>query len=214
MAAFRRLTPAQLQGLTDEELIDYLDRAREAGDASAQREAIGYLAYSFEGIIKARVTAAVPKREVEDVTGEVMHSLVRAAFDGKLIGQFGAFVRTITKRRIADFHRDRKRRPRTDSLAEEHEGDGEISGGRAQVDDELGAADLRDVIGRLLATRNPLHQKVIRLYGPGVAGFENLSAEEVCDRIAADGSGDAMSVDNVAKIWSRFKGDLRRQLDD
>lgn len=213
MADFRRLPPHELERLADGGLVDYLDAARTAGDALAQKEAIGYLAWAFEPMIRARVRSAVPVEDHDDVLMEVMHSLARAAFEGKLIGQFGAFVKTITQRRIADFYRDRERTLEADPLADDHEGDDEVRGGRAKVEDGTGAVDLLDVIERVLKTRNPLHQKVIRLYGGGVDGFEDLPADEVCDRIAADGSGETVTVDNVAKIWSRFKSDLREQLD-
>ena len=64
----------------------------------------------------------------------------------------------------------------------------------------------------MLATREPMHRKVIGLYGPEVAGFMNLSAAEVKEAIDGDDSGDTVSVDNVAQIWSRFKRDLRDEL--
>lgn len=65
----------------------------------------------------------------------------------------------------------------------------------------------------MLASRNEMHQRVIRLYGPNVAGFMDLPAEEVKVRIDAAPGNEAVSVDNVAQIWSRFKRDLRAELD-
>ena len=119
----------------------------------------------------------------------------------------------MTERRIADFTRTAKRRPDEAPLAEENADDDDVAGGQPSTADETGLIDHLDAVGRVLETRNPLHRKVIRLYGAGVPGFEDLSADQVCERIAADGSGERMSVDNVAQIWSRFKRDLKGELD-
>ena len=39
---------------------------------------------------------------------EVMVSMLNSTFDGKVIGEFRAFMFKITARRIADFHRKRE----------------------------------------------------------------------------------------------------------
>jgi hypothetical protein len=44
-----------------------------------------------------------------------------------------------------------------------------------------------------------------------VCGFENLTAAETCDRLAAEGEN--VSADNVAQIWSRFRRRLEESLD-
>jgi RNA polymerase sigma factor (sigma-70 family) len=208
MAAFRRCPQSELDHLRDQELVDYLDAAREAEDNAALKDALGYLAFRFEGIVKARVVAKVPAEDVEDVTMEVLKSIVRGGFDGKLIAEFGAWVRTVTRRRIADYHRERERQPRLDSI---DSGDDERTGPEPIAEEETATAVIIDAVERVLAGRSELHQRVIRLYGPGMCGFEDLPAAEVCERLAAD--GDAVTADNVAQIWSRFKRDLRKDLD-
>ena len=71
MADFRRRPPHEFDHLSDQELVDYLDEARESGDGQAQREALGYLAWAFEPNIRARVAAKVPVEAIDDVVMEV-----------------------------------------------------------------------------------------------------------------------------------------------
>ncbi len=70
------------------------------------------------------------------------------------------------------------------------------------------------MVAAVLATREPMHQKVIRLYGPEVAGFMNLTAAETKAAIDGDGSGDTVSEANVNQIWSRFRRDVQGRLLD
>ena len=205
MADFRRRPPHELEHLKDQELVDYLDEAREAGATAALKEALGFLAFRFEGVIKARVAAKVPSEDIDDVAMEAMHSVIRSGFDGKLIAQFGAFVRTVTQRRIADYHRDREGDPGANSI--DGRGEEDERGVEPPAPDESGGVVVIDAVERVLGGRSELHQRVIRLYGPGVCGFDDLPAADVCERLAED--GDSMSVDNVAQIWSRFKRDLQ-----
>ncbi len=129
-----------------------------------------------------------------------------------MVGEFGAFLKTITKRRVADYFRRGERHPDAKPLPGEHEGAEDIWGAGPSTKDETEMVALLDAVDRVFATLNPLHQKVVRLYGADVAGFDQLPADEVSARIGADGSGDQVGVDNVAKIWSRFLSDLRGEL--
>ncbi len=65
----------------------------------------------------------------------------------------------------------------------------------------------------MLETKSPLHQKVLRLYGAGLPGFEDLRGQDVADRINADDSEDTMTEANVNQIFRRFKLDLEAELD-
>lgn len=211
MSDFEPLPPDRLSALSDERLVAYAAAAHAAGDSAAERDALGILAYTWEPIIRARVALKVPAQDCDDVTVEVQESLIRSSFEGKLVGQFGAFLRTITQRRIADYHRVRERHPELaviDGGGTDDEG-GQVS---AIAADEAGAIELVAVVERVLATREPMHQKVIRLYGPEVAGFMNLSAAEVKAAIDGDDSDDTVSIANVAQIWRRFRVDLEEEL--
>ena len=219
MTEFRPLRESELDHLGDQALVDYIVAAREAGDAAAERRAVGVLAFAFEEIVKAwvRKDMGSAPQDVDDVVMDVMQSAIRSSFEGKVIGEFGSFLKTIAARRVVDYFRRRGRRPREAPLPAEHEGEGEgedgIWGVGPSHDGGAGVTELRDAVERVLASRSQMHRKVIRLYGPNVAGFMDLPAAEVKARIDADGSGDSVGVDNVAQIWSRFKRDLEAELD-
>ncbi len=212
MSDFEPLPQHRLGALPDDRLVAYAAAAHAAGDSAAERDALGVLAFAWEPFIRAKVASKVPEQDRGDVIVAVQESLIRASFEGKVIGQFGAFLRTITQRRIADYHRELKRRP---ELAVIDGGGGDEGVGQVTpaAPDETGAVDFLAVVERVLARRDPMHQKVIRLYGPEVAGFMNLSAAEVKAAIDGDDSGDTVSVANVAQIWRRFKVDLEEELD-
>lgn len=206
MSEFRALSESELDRLGNEALVGYIAEAREAGDLDAERRASNVLAYAFWGTVCAWVRRKVPRDDVEDVAQEVLASVLRSSFDGKVIGQFGAFLRTIAARRIADYHRDRERQLRGDPLPAEHEGDEDIWGEEPADEDETATIELRDLVDRVLATRSGVHREVIRLYGPNVAGFMDLPADEVAARV------DGMTPANVHQIWRRFKTDLEPAL--
>ena len=107
---------------------------------------------------------------------------------------------------IADYHRDRERRPDTDPLASEHEGEEDVWSEEPAHEAETAAVEIGDVVARVLATRSDAHQQVIQLYGPNMAGFMDLPADEVAARV------DGMTPANVHQIWRRFKTDLEAAL--
>ena len=136
----------------------------------------------------------------------VMESAIKSTFSGKVIGEFGSWINTITSRRIADYHRDREGK-QPSLLDEEHEGDEDLRGAGGETEPETALVEYRDAAERVLAERSELHQRVIRLYGPGHLGFLDLSGSEVCNEFAGN-SGQEMSEANVHQIWRRFKKDL------
>ena len=211
---FERRTHSELDRLGDDELLAYLAAAREAGDSEAVRAVVEVLIHGFWPQIIGWVSVATPKQDVQDVAQEVAASVVRSTFDGKAIGQFGAFVKTIAKRRVADYHRDRKRHPGADPLLSEHGGDEGPWGEEPSDEDGTAVVELREVVGRVRATRSEVHGEVIRLYGPNVAGFLDLSGEETAAKIGELFPGEKMSEANVHQIWKRFKTDLEAELGD
>ncbi|HEY6891414.1 MAG TPA: sigma factor, partial [Solirubrobacter sp.] len=101
---FRALAEAELVRLDDDALIAYVRSARAARHAS-ERLALAVLVYGHWHNVARRVALKVPPAAVEDVTSEVLMSALGAAFDGSSEGEFHVWLRTITARRIADFHR-------------------------------------------------------------------------------------------------------------
>lgn len=211
MTEFRALRESELDRLDNEAIVDYILAAREAGERESERRAVNVLANAFWPVICAWVRRKVPADDVEDVAQEALLSLLRSTFEGKLVGQFGAILKTITQRRIADYFRGRERRPDVTPLGGEHEGEEGVWAEEPASEDAAASVELRAVVEAVLAGRSELHQEVIRLYGPNVAGFLDLPADEVAARIT-DGGGE-MSPSNVHQIWSRFKRDLRAELD-
>ena len=209
---FERLSATRLGGLSDAALVDYVRAAREAGEREAEREAIGVLVFGFWPQIVGWVRMDTPAADVEDVVAETVASLMRASFDGKVVGQFGAFARTIAKRRVADYWRERERRIDADPLASDLKGDDDRWGGEPSSEADAAEIELRQVIDRVLAGRSDLHREVIRLYGPNVADFLDLSGDETAARINERFDGAAMTAANVHQIWKRFKSDLEREL--
>lgn len=213
MVDFEALPPHRLDRLSDEALVDYVAAAHDAGDQDAERAGLGLLAYAFEPQIRVWVGSTVPTEDIEDVVIVVQENLIRASFDGKVIGQMGALLKTISQRRAADYWRDRERRGDVQGNKGRLGDDGDRGQGPIpEALDEGGFVETMEAVDRVLATRNPLHQKVIRLYGPNVAGFMDLPADEVKAIVDGDDSDDTVSVDNVAKIWSRFVKELRGEL--
>ena len=194
----------------DEDVVAYIAAARDVGDSEAVKDAMGILAWGYNDVILARVRAKVPKESAEDVAMEVIASMLTSSFDGKVIGEFRAFLFRIASRRIADFHRKREGDPDQDPLPDEHGDDESVWGKDVFIEDETGVVELREITERVLATRSPEHRELIRLYGPELVEGEDLTATGVVERMAA--KGEKVSVSNVQQVWHRFKVDLEQEL--
>jgi RNA polymerase sigma factor (sigma-70 family) len=180
---FRALGEADLGRLDDGALIAYARCARSQGHPSA-RIALAVLVYGHWHNVARRVAMKVPAAAVEDVTSDVLVSAIQSAFDGSSEGEFRVWLRTITARRIADFHR--RPRPATvrpdDVVAEAP---------------EEGVVVVADAVERVLARLSTAHRRVVEL-----VVFEGLAASEV----------EGVSAANVHQITSRFRRALREEL--
>lgn len=188
-----------LDGLTDEELIAYIAAMRSRGNAEAAATGLGVLVFGHWENVRRRVALRVPAVEVEDLTGEIITSAVRSAFDGTSEGEFIVWLGTIVKRRIADFYRLRERRLDTDSL------DAIAEGGREPATDgeiDLGGyLEVQAVIVELLEARSEAHRRVIE-----IMVFDDLPAS------AAVAEVDGMTAANAYQVVTRFRAELRRRL--
>lgn len=191
---FQRLDEAALQKLDDDQLVDYMRRARIAGDSSAGL-ALAILVYGRWDNVARRVRMKVPEPYVEDLTGDIVADAVSSAFDGTSVGQFVSWLSTITKRAIADHYRRGAGRERVDTLD-----DPDVVEPPAPGDD--GEVEVRDAIERVLATLRPDHRRVV-----DIVVFEDRPARDAVDAVPG------MSEDNVHQVVSRFRRALRRELD-
>ena len=205
MAAFEELPEHQLDELSDEQLVDYLRAAREAGAHDAMKPAVGILVFGYWDVLVARARMKLPPSDVEDVASEAIYSALASAFDGKSVGEFRSWLHTILSRRIADHLEARKRKPKTEKLATEHAGSDEVWGEEPAEDfagDALFASEcIRQAYGEI---ENDDHRRVIDLYV-----FGPLSASD-----AATALGTPMSEANVHQIASRFQKRFRELFDE
>jgi DNA-directed RNA polymerase specialized sigma24 family protein len=181
---FRALGESELVRLGDDALIAYVRAARSAAHASA-RLALAILVYGHWHNVSRRVALKVPPAAVEDVTSDVLVSAIQSAFDGSSEGEFHVWLRTITARRIADFHR----RPRASTVA--------LEDVTVEAPEE-GVIVVADAVERVLARLSDEHRRVVEL-----VVFDGLAASEV----------DGVSAANVHQITSRFRRALREELD-
>ena len=181
---FRPLGEAGLTRLDDDALIAYVRSARRAGHPSAD-DALAVLAFGHWHNVSRRVALKVPPSAVEDVTSDVLVSALSSAFDGVSQGEFSVWLRTITARRIADFHR---RRAAVTVPLEDVEVEAP----------DAGVVVVSDAVDRVLARLSDEHRRVVELFV-----LEGRAAGEV------DGIGAA----NVHQIASRFRRALREELD-
>ncbi len=209
MGAFRHLNEQQLNQLSDDELFDYMIRARAAGEHDDAKLALQMLVFGHIDLIEKRVALKVPPGAVDEVTGKAFLSAFVGRLRGESYGEFRGWLNKIVDRRIADYHR-RKNRPDEVPLASEHEGDEEIWGKMPRVEDEAGAVEAAAVIEQVLAKLSEVHRRVVEVYA-----FDDEEAQDTANQVNAELSPNPpMTKDNVHKIYSRFRQDLIKALED
>lgn len=211
---YKRKTESELDRLGNDALLDWIVLARDSGDEEGARKACGLLAFRHEDRIVGKVLAKVNPRFADEVTMEVMESVVRSAFDGKFMGQFGSWLNTIIKRRIADFHAKQQRTLQAGPLPDEHEAEEDFWGKGGREDDNLDLVAYKELAERLRCERpNLVHRLVIQLYGPVELGYFELDAASTkaeVDKMADE----PITESNIHQIWRRFKKDFMDALGD
>jgi RNA polymerase sigma factor (sigma-70 family) len=197
---FRELPEHRLSALSDEQLVDYLRRAREAGRHEAMRPAVAVLVYGYWDILVNRARLKLrSEADAEEVAAEAMASAIASAFDGRSVGEFRSWLHTILSRRIADWWELREQKLDKRPLPSEHE----AWGSEPSVEFEGGALFAQECIRRAFdELESDRHRRVIELYvfGPHPAA----------DAAAAVGAG--MTEANVHQIASRFQRRVRELL--
>ena len=187
---FHPFDEQDLQRLADDGLIDYMHRARAAGDPSAGT-ALAILVYGHWPNVERRVRMKLPAHHVEDLTGDIIANAITSAFDGTSVGEFVSWLSTITRREIADFYR---RGPGRMDVAD-------AEGPEPAAPSETGEVEVRDAIERVMATLRDDHRAIVDM-----VVFDDRSAGEAAD---AAGTSEA----NVHQIVSRFRRALRGELE-
>src|SRR3954470_10473469 len=175
---FRPLLHEQLDTLTDEDLIEYVRSARDAGAPTEARAAIQILVYGHQRDIERKVRLKMKEHAVDEVADRALVRAVKSSFDGESVGQFKSWLWTIVSREIADWYELQKRRPEETVLPEEHEGNEEIWGVAGTVETDLDAGlDTGRCIERAMDGMNDHHKRIVELYW-----FEDASARATAEQ--------------------------------
>ncbi len=208
---FRPKNENELDHLSDDQLIAEIAAARDAGDNDAARAALGVLAFRRYDDVKRRVLIKVPAKDADDVASEVFISAMKSAFDGTSVGEFVRWLQTITKRRIADYHRGAPEKPEL-PLAEEGGDEEDERGVQVIEDDFADEIDTESVIEQVMDELSGPHRAVVEFYV-----FEGLSAKETADQVnmsCKDELTQPMTDANVHQIAKRFRERLRKLLEE
>lgn len=200
--AFRELREHELQLLSDDQLIDYVRAARDAGRYGALKLGLAILVFGYMDTVIQRVRLKVPDEDVEDVAAIAVESAAASAFDGRSIGEFRSWLHTITDRRIADYHKRKEGKPKADPLPTEHLGD-EEQWGDEPAEEFPDAVDAKRALHTTYDELSDEHRQVVDLYVLGPC-----TAAETAERIAD------MTEANVHQIASRFQKRFKQLLGD
>lgn len=168
---FRPRSEHELAALSPERLLAYHVAARAAGDHASARTALAILVWGFSDRVRFWVRRRLDPGELQDlddIVGEVFASALKSsfAFEGTELRSFGSWLREIAQRRAVDYVRRRAHAPRTQPLAEEHEGEEEVWGATKEVPDPTQEIVERSVVEQALAELSPVHARVVELAGP------------------------------------------------
>jgi RNA polymerase sigma factor (sigma-70 family) len=215
VSSFRELSEHELSGLSPEELLSYVARARAAGATDAAIAALRLLAFGLEPVVRAYVLTRIGDMDpqvVEEIIETAVFDAIRSSqrFEGATLAQFRSFAFTIASRRIDDYHRrdrirhgDEERKVQLGPL--EREGpEGDVLIHEPPVGDPAEAVIESTVFTDVLAgVDNEVHRAVIVM-----ERFTDPPHAEIARRVNRQfglSEDDLMSEDNVAQICSRFR---------
>ena len=208
---FREKNDYELDALGDEELIAYVVAAREAGNLAAAKLGFSIFAFRrFDDLVRRALVKVPTRQDAEDLAQQALEGVFKARFDVTVVGQAVNFMYTILARRIADFT-DKRTNRELDEIPLPEELDDEERKRRAAAisPDETSRVDTLDVIERVWRALNETHQMVVDDFV-----FNSYDAKETATRVNTEFPGltPPMTDQNVHKIASRFRDDLRNAL--
>ena len=162
--------------------------------------------------MRRRVLIKVPREDADDVAQEVFISALKSAFDGNSVGEFVNWLQTITKRRVADYHRARPDDPRPAAGRGGWRRRRTVRGVRLTDGDFTEAIDTESVIQQAMDELSGPHRATVELYV-----FGALSAKEAAAQVnmsCEDELTQPMTEANVHQIAKRFRERLRKLLED
>jgi len=204
LASFRPLPDPELQRLTDDQLIDYVRKARAHGVPAEADRAVALLAWGYMSTIRYRVGLRIPNQDIEDVAWDVLEGAIKSAFDGDSTIEFRGWIRIIIRNKVADYWRKHGDDPKHVPLPEEHEGDEDVWGVTPAVEGASpGLIDLE-------AATDKAYDELAR-GDHGQVVDEAIFGDRPSAEVAAEIDG--MTAANVDQIKSRFRKRVRELLE-
>jgi DNA-directed RNA polymerase specialized sigma24 family protein len=198
----------QLGSLNDDELIDHICAARDAGNQAQMQLALGVFAYRRYDQIVNRIRLKVDSdHDVEDLAMQVIAGVLAARFDGHHAGEAANLISTVIKRRIADFYESRNK-----ATLETLPGADEDDFRPELVDpdqDFTGYVETAAIVSETIDGLSDAHSLVVRL------SMKEFPAEEVAEQVNLTLSPEPpMTAPNVHQIMKRFRDKVSGVLEE
>ncbi len=206
--SFREKDDHELDKLPDEELIAYVIAARHAENGRAAKLGLAIFAYRRYDDLVWRAKGKLPVgADTEDLAARVIEGVFKAAFRGEHFGEAVSLVNRIFANKVADFYRKHER---TDQLPEDSEADDQWRPDAATVGDRTGEFEVQELARERYEALAPHHKLVVDLFV-----LDGYDASETAEKVNNEFPelSTPMSDQNVHKIASRFRKDLRSDLE-
>ena len=204
---FEQFNEHELINLTDEELVEYIVNARDAGRTDLMATAIGIFAYRREEFIMARIALKnVPVKDRDQVFMEVVTATLAAKLRGSSVGELVNLLKSVIRFKIADYfeknrHELKEYRPPEDGT--------DFYDDFIDSEEDIPGSELHMVVEQLIDAEPERKQRAIRLR---IEGYPSKEAAAIISREFPD--EEEMSYMNVDQILSRFKKTLRKLLNE
>jgi DNA-directed RNA polymerase specialized sigma24 family protein len=206
---------AQLSGLSDEDLVGYVARAKRAGADEHARTATFLLLYRHENRMRRKVQAQLPaflahhSDTVEEwVLAKVWASALKLPLKGESAGEWTNWCKQVVTRQVVSFWRSAQGQalqkeiewPDQRAVGDDDGVGADTIGEPLDIDALALSLDLRAVIDVALGDLNARHRAIV-----GAAYFEDRPSKDV-------GAQFGESHANVDQIKKRFRSALRAEL--